>query len=207
MLPGPSCHWEGRGHHQGASPGWDLKLGSVKLPLENAGFSMVFWWFLSRHKHGLFESDGITPQMIFEVEKGRSRWKDVDGILRCQESGATVNILDKQLPEVGLSQDWQRLWFNKFQHQKKKPSLASMVLFVSKFEKHLWFAETGNHQSNPMFFYPTSWWIPITWWHCWCSLVRPCKAPIMWPLHSRRSPKTCAVPCWAWYEMLVALWH
>lgn len=27
-----------------------------------------------------------------------------------------------------------------------------MVLFVSKFEKHLWFAETGNHQSNPMFF-------------------------------------------------------
>lgn len=40
-----------------------------------------------------------------EVEKGRSGLKDVDGILRCQESGATVNILDKQLPEVGLSQD------------------------------------------------------------------------------------------------------
>lgn len=85
---------------------------------------MVFWWFLSRHKHGLFESDGITPQMIFEVEKGRSRWKDVDGILRCQESGATVNILDKQLPEVGLSQDWQRLWFNKFQHQKKRTQFS-----------------------------------------------------------------------------------
>lgn len=56
MLPGPSCHWEGRGHHQGASPGWDLKLDQWNCHWKTHKPSIFQWVFLSRHKHGLFES-------------------------------------------------------------------------------------------------------------------------------------------------------
>ena len=67
MRPGPSCHWEGRGHHQGASPGWDAQTRISEIAHWK---TLVFPWFLSRNTHGVFESYGITPQMILKLKKG-----------------------------------------------------------------------------------------------------------------------------------------